>query len=64
MQDELYQAGHQPFTEMHAVRSMYRLQSWIALVERGGGRIGTEGMRWRSGGMQIHVVVGKILHYS
>ena len=42
---ELYQMGHQPYIEMHSVRLVKVLQSWLKMVERGDWEVGAEGIK-------------------
>ncbi|KAJ4287826.1 hypothetical protein N0V90_012530 [Kalmusia sp. IMI 367209] len=44
MHTELYQTGHNPFIEMHAVRLVKVLRSWIGMVERGDWKVGERGV--------------------
>jgi hypothetical protein len=41
---ELYQTGHQPFIEMHPVRLVKVLGSWLSMVENGHWQIGPDGV--------------------
>lgn len=41
---ELYQMGHQPFIEQHAVRLVKVLRSWLVMVQNGDWTVGAEGI--------------------
>jgi hypothetical protein len=41
---ELYQPRYEPFVEMHDVRIVKVLESWIGMIERGDWKIGCEGV--------------------
>ena len=41
---DVYQPGHQPFTEMHAVRLIWILQNWLGIVQSGDWEVDAEGV--------------------
>lgn len=42
---DLYQPGYQPFVEMHEVRLVKVLRSWIGMIERDDWKVGSEGVQ-------------------
>jgi hypothetical protein len=65
---DLYQTGHQPFLEMHRVRLVDVLKSWLGMVERGDWEVDQNGIvggieKWRdadteSGWEKYYVPIG------
>lgn len=56
---DLYQAGHQPFTEVHYVRLVTVLRIWLGMVERGDWKIDNGGVaggieEWRKADTRGH----------
>lgn len=41
---DVYQPGHQPLTEMHAVRLISILQNWLEMVQRGDWEVDSDGV--------------------
>ena len=41
---DVYQPGHQPFTEMHGVRLISILQNWLEMVQSGDWEMDAEGV--------------------
>lgn len=42
---DVYQPGHQPFTEMHAVRLISILQNWLEMVQSGDWEVDADGVK-------------------
>lgn len=52
-----YQHGHQPFVELHQVRLVNMLRSWLAIIERGDWKIDANGVmdsinEWKKADME------------